>query len=332
MLKRIFSADPFKTFYFVFAYIVAFSLWWAYLLYAKNETAYKEKIELNEITYRYSHPQATYTDTPEFKQVQSKYQRQRVMILTEGTAFILLLVFGLFRVRRSFIREMELAKLQRNFLLSITHELKSPLSTIKLSLQTLAKHKLDAIKSERLITNSLVDVDRLVSLVENMLFAAKIERDEPGFLTENVSISELVSSLTGPFIYNKKGITIKEEIQPGVYLNTDIAGFTSVVINLVENAIKYSEPDTVVTVRVAKENHKVIFSVADQGMGIADEDKVKVFDKFYRVGNEDTRKTKGTGLGLYIVKRFVEIYKGSIEVDDNKPQGTIFRLVFAADK
>src|ERR1035437_2619815 len=127
MLKNFFSSDPFKTFYVVFAYILAFAFWWTYLLYEKNETAYKEKIELNQISYRRLNNNGEYTSTQEFRQVQSKYFRQKFMIMGEGSVFILMLLFGLMRVRKVFLSEMELADQQRNFLLSITHELKSPL-------------------------------------------------------------------------------------------------------------------------------------------------------------------------------------------------------------
>ena len=92
-------------------------------------------------------------------------------------------------------------------------------------------------------------------------------------------------------------------------------------MNLVENAIKYSEPSTEITVSLTESGDKVLLSVADQGIGIADNEKDRVFNKFYRIGNEDTRKTKGTGLGLYIVKRLVEIYSGEISITDNKPVG-----------
>jgi signal transduction histidine kinase len=99
-------------------------------------------------------------------------------------------------------------------------------------------------------------------------------------------------------------------------------------MNLIENAIKYSDPRTDIEVKLTDNEQQIFLSVADAGMGISEKEKLRVFDKFYRVGNEDTRKTKGTGLGLYIVKRFVEIYKGEISIADNKPTGTVFRLSF----
>lgn len=327
MFKKIFSPGPFTTFYAVFAYIIAFALWWAYLLYAKNETAYKEKIQLNEIAYRQSNPNQSYLTTDDFRLVHEKYRRQRIMIMGEGTAFILLLVFGLLRVRKVFLREMELIEQQRNFLLSITHELKSPLSTVKLSLQTMAKRKLEPEKTEKLIVNSLVDLDRLEGLVDNILFAAKIERDEPGFADDEVSISEIVQMVVDRFIGNKKKIAIHANLKQDIYMHSDAIGLTSVVINLVENAIKYSDEGTQIKIDLSDNENNVYLNVADEGMGIPDEEKKKVFEKFYRVGNEDTRRTKGTGLGLYIIHRFIKIYQGSIAIEDNSPRGTIFRIV-----
>lgn len=301
-------------------------MWWAYLLYAKNETAYNEKIELHRITFEKSNPATPYISTADFIDISKKYNRQRFMIITEGSVFILLLSLGLLRVRKVFLHEMELAAQQRNFLLSITHELKSPLSTIKLSLQTMTRHKLEEEKAHKLINNSLVDLDRLESLVDNILFAAKIEREEPGLGNDEINISEIVRAVADRFSHNKKNIAIEPHIAPDIYLHADALGFTSVVINLVENAIKYSGEETTVKVELHEDNQNVYLQVTDTGTGISDEDKKKVFNKFYRVGNEDTRKTKGTGLGLYIVKRVVEIYNGEISIGNNQPQGSVFSL------
>ncbi len=328
MFKKSFSSKPFNTFYFVFAYIIAFALWWAYLLYAKNETAYNEKIELHRITYEKSLPGQDYSKSQDYQEISTKYNRQRFMIVTEGGVFIVLLLIGLWGVRKVFLHELALASQQRNFLLSITHELKSPLSTIKLSLQTMTRHKLEPGQSNKLINNSLIDLDRLESLVDNILFAAKIEREEPGLGSDELNISEIVRSVADRFSHNKKDIVIDPEIKQNIYLHADPLGFTSVVINLIENAIKYSAEGSTVKVNLQEDAQNVYLVVADTGAGISDTEKKKVFDKFYRVGNEDTRKTKGTGLGLYIVKRVVEICNGEINIEDNQPHGSIFNLRF----
>ncbi|MES2622102.1 MAG: HAMP domain-containing sensor histidine kinase, partial [Bacteroidota bacterium] len=179
-----------------------------------------------------------------------------------------------------------------------------------------------------LINNSLIDLDRLESLVDNILFAAKIERDHPGFSNEEVNISEIVHRITERFSQNKKAIVIETDVQPEVYMKVDIIGFTSVITNLVENAIKYSESGTAMKVILKEQEENILLMVKDNGIGISNEEKPRVFDKFYRVGNEDTRRTKGTGLGLYIVKRIAEIYKADISIEDNTPTGSVFKLSF----
>lgn len=326
MFKTLFSAGPFKIFYIVFAYVMIFSLWWGYLLYAKNEAAFIEKVELEEVRFRQTEPHQKYELTDEYARLHSKYQRQKLMIFLEGGVFLALMLAGFVMVRRVFKKEIELAAQQRNFLHSITHELKSPLSTIKISLQTMLKRKLEEAQTEKLINNSLIDLDRLENLVDNILFAAKIEQSQHGFAEDDVNISQLTEHIAERFNNNKKGIKIIAHIQPGVYMHVDNMGYVSAVNNLIDNAIKYSDEHTDVKVALNNKGSHIELCVADNGIGISEEEKKKVFEKFYRVGNEDTRRTKGTGLGLFIVKRFVEIYNGSISISDNKPEGTVFTV------
>ena len=325
-MLRLFGKNPFLLFYLVFGYIIVFSLWWGYLLVAKNETAFSERMELDRISYETKQEPAPYLDSEGYLKLASKYKRQRVMILTEGIVFLVLQILGLWQVRRIFAREIELAAQQRNFLHSITHELKSPLSSVKITFQTLMKRVLEPEQKDKILNNAMNDVIRLESLVDNLLFAAKIERDTHGFSNEELNLSEIVQTVAQKFVVNKKEILIHTTIQEHIYYSTDLLGFTSVVMNLVENAIKYSPEGTTLSIQLVETTNKVTIEVKDEGYGIADEEKEKVFDKFYRIGSEDTRKTKGTGLGLFIVKRFVEIYKGNIVVKDNEPTGSIFTL------
>lgn len=327
MFKGSVAPNPFKIFYLVFAYIVVFSIWWAYLLYAKNETAFQEKVELNRQQFLQQHPLQNYTSSSDYAEILNKHNRQRLMIITEGTVFIVLLLVGLVVVRRVFMREMELAAQQRNFLLSVTHELKSPLSSIKASLQTFQRRKLDAEQADKLVNNSLSDLDRLQALVENILFAAKIEKEQPDFSNESTDVSEVVLQMAEKFSVNKKNIAIQADIAPAVFLKVDRLWFTSVVINLIENAIKYSPRHSSIRITLKQtEGAGADLLISDEGCGIPVEEREKVFEKFYRVGNEDTRREKGTGLGLYIVKRFAQMYGGTITLSDNIPAGSVFHL------
>ena len=214
-------------------------------------------------------------------------------------------------------------------MLSVTHELKSPLASIKLYLQTILKRDLDHERQQYFIQNSLKDVERLDDLVENMLIATKIENNSYSFPKELFDLSDLIKKV----VDRLQGHVCHSQISMrGVENNISLAGdqfaLSSVVSNLIENAIKYAPSCAEVRLKLYKSKGHVYFEVADQGVGIEDDEKSRIFDKFYRVGSEQTRKTKGTGLGLYIVKQVLDKHHAKITVKDNHPNGTIFEIIF----
>ncbi len=306
-------------------------MWWAYLLYSKNELSFREMVDLKTINYSKEHAVNTvkYTDTAEFKNISDKYNRQKKMILSEGSFFMIILFFGFLFVRRSLVKELTLSNRQKNFLLSITHELKSPLASIKLVIQTIMKRDLNEEAKKKFLHNSLYDVERLESLVENILIATKFENDTYGFVKEEIDLSYILQMVQLKFeTYNKKDIKIEFEIAPQINMMGDKIGIMSVFVNLIENALKYSPEQTTIKVSLVAQESMCVFTVADEGVGISNEEKNKIFDKFYRVGNEETRNAKGTGLGLYIVNNIVKYHGGTIKIKDNIPQGTIFIISF----
>jgi len=258
-----------------------------------------------------------------------KLHKRWIMISGEGIVFIGILFSGIFQIRKTFKREEELSKQQQNFLLSVTHELKSPIASAKLQLQTLQKHELSREKQREILANAIADTDRLNTLVENILLAAKIENSIDWLHRENDNLSEFITDrmkqAIASFSY-KQNIVLN--IEAGINMNFDRTTFSSIILNLFENAAKYSPADSTITVSLKKQNHKIMLSVADQGAGIPDNEKVNIFRKFYRVGNEETRKTKGTGLGLYIVNYLVKQHDGIISVKNNTPEGSVFEVIF----
>jgi signal transduction histidine kinase len=318
--------NPISLFYFVFGYVVIFSIWWAYLLFSKNEEAFKEKIEINTIYFEKTNKEQSYVASSSFKEIKEKYERQKTMILAEGAVFILLLIAGLLAVRRVLSKEIRLAKLQRNFMLSITHELKSPLAAIKLNMQTVKTRELDKAKVDRLMDNSDADVVRLEALIENILLAAKLESDNNSSIKEEINVTELAEMIIHRFTNNSKQIPIKAEIEESLYYETDVVGFVSMLSNLFENAIKYSESGSTIHFKIKNEENSIFIKLSDQGNGIPEHERKLVFEKFYRIGDENTRKSKGTGLGLFIVKKYIDLQKGTIVLSDNKPHGVIFSI------
>ena len=253
------------------------------------------------------------------------------MITGEGSIFILVFSVGAFWLHRSIKRERKLQEQKKNFLLSVTHELKSPLASIKILLQTIQKRTLSKEQAMDFIGKALTDIERLDDLVENMLLASKIDNQSYTFPKDKFNLSVLVDSIVNRLQLTKcdsNQQVIDAEIEPKIQITGDKFALTSVVTNLIENAIKYSGPCEIVNVKLFSKDARIVLEVADHGIGIADSEKSRIFDKFYRVGSEDTRNTKGTGLGLYIVKEVLEKHEASIKVKDNRPVGSIFEVVF----
>lgn len=253
------------------------------------------------------------------------------MILGEGAVFIFIFIIGIYYMHKAIKGERKLHTQQKNFLLSVTHELKSPLASIKLYLETILKRDLDPAQQNSFLKNSLKDIERLDDLVENMLIATKIENQSYTFPKEQLNFSQLVNSVAERLqLHTCNSEVIKVSVQPFIFLYGDKFALTSVVTNLIENAVKYSPPCEEVKVTLKQKGDQIYFIVADLGIGINDQEKSRIFEKFYRVGSEETRKTKGTGLGLFIVKQVLDKHQALIKVRNNNPSGTIFEVIFNA--
>lgn len=312
-------------------YIFASFTWWSYLLYDKNESLHEAQINAAYLNHNAAIGSTvsfdTFQKTETYFSIIEKHNRQKWMIFGEGSVFLVLLILGTIQLFRTFSKEVSLAKQQNNFLLSITHELKSPIASIKLSLQTLSKRIQFEEKYERLITNSIEDTDRLQGLVENILFAARMDNHSYSFERKEENISDLVEHIIEKFKINVGSTrAIHVVIQPDIDYKIDKEALRSALINILENAYKYSDMASLIQVHLYKKGNQIIFEVIDEGKGISSEEKLKIFEKFYRIGNEATRNTKGTGLGLFIVKKVIESHNGKVWVENNQPKGSIFKV------
>ncbi|CDS99530.1 MULTISPECIES: sensor histidine kinase [Sphingobacterium] len=260
----------------------------------------------------------------------ARFQPERKsMIIGEGIFFLLIFLWGALRLKKLFVREQKLQQQQQNFLLAITHELKSPLASVKLYIQTILKRDLDKEQQQVFLTNSLKDIERLDDLVENVLITTKLESRNYNLPKEKFNLTELVEQIVDRLQKNAcRTQVLKPKLDADIMLYADKFAISNVVTNLIENAIKYSPPCANVVVKLTNEAQGIIFSVSDHGIGISDAEKKLIFNKFYRVGSEATRKTKGTGLGLYIVKTVLQKHNASIKVKDNTPSGSIFEVTF----
>lgn len=316
--------------YAVMAYMLLAFTWWALLLFTKNRDAFNAKTDLMKIGMvaegRVKNNQEFEATIP-YQELSKKYKRQEWMIFGEATMFIITLLTGIWFINNAYSKQVKANQQRRNFLLSITHELKSPIASVRLVLETLLKRELPKEKTDKLANSALAETERLHELVENLLLSAKLETAyQPHFEDVNPvgMLEDILAKLAGKHPEANIALEAADDF-PAVKL--DRQGFASVVNNLLENAVKYAgENQPHIEVKLATHNSHFVMEVADRGPGIPDEEKKRIFDKFYRIGSEETRTTKGTGLGLFIVQQIIKAHHGHIDVLDNEPKGTVFRI------
>ena len=301
-------------------YMVAALVWWFVALYSQNNLMADMLIaDINREDRHYAQ---------KFDLINLGRSRKNAQYIGEGTTFLALILVGAVFVYRVTRRQIKLSQQQQNFMMAVTHELKTPIAITQLNLETLQKRKLDEEKQQKLITNTLQEANRLNTLCNNILLAAQLDGGAYKSATQEINFSDLVEGCVENFSIRYPQRQIGADVSESVYLNGEELLLQMLVNNLIENALKYSPKETTVKVSLEENDKKIQLKVADQGVGIADEEKKKVFEKFYRSGDERTRKTKGTGLGLYLCKKIMQSHNGYITMTDNEPQGSIFAATF----
>ncbi|MFT6707515.1 MAG: two-component system phosphate regulon sensor histidine kinase PhoR [Flavobacteriales bacterium] len=315
--------------YLVIAYMLIAFGWWSVLLFTKNEDAFLAKTEylkLVMIAEHRVHSVDEFYKSAEYIDLAKKYKRQEWMIFGEASVFILSLVIGIYLINRAYHREVQSAENRRNFLLSITHELKSPIASILLVLETFLKRDLKKEQAKPLTEGALQETERLNTLVNNLLLAARVETAYQ-LHKEKIDLQQMVPVWQEQIEMKAPEVHLHFSPQQGNFtISVDKIGLNSISLNLLENAIKYSPKPAEISVSLKKQKQGILIEFADKGFGIPNKEKKMIFDRFYRVGSEDTRKTKGTGLGLYIVAQMVRTHGGKIAVKDNPGGGTIFEV------
>ncbi|HYE56536.1 MAG TPA: ATP-binding protein, partial [Chitinophagaceae bacterium] len=217
---------------------------------------------------------------------------------------------------------------QQNFMMAITHELKTPIAVARLNLETMQKHQLDAQRQQKLIQMTLQETMRLHSLTSNILVSSQLEGGGYQRSVEELDLSQLTISSVDDFRQRFTDRAWETDITPDIAIEGDALLLQIMVNNLLENAHKYSPRGTPISVVLKRSGEGALLQVIDSGIGIADNEKKKIFDKFYRIGNEETRKAKGTGLGLHLCRKIAKDHHADITVTNNLPSGSIFTIRF----
>jgi K+-sensing histidine kinase KdpD len=310
-------------FWILFLYIIAALIWWFLSLEQQNKTIHEIKKERLTIS-----GQINSVYNAEIAKIEKSRKRETFKYATEGLTFLLLIIFGAIYIYRLVQRQFNLQTQQQNFLMAVTHELKTPISVARLNLETMQKHKLGEAKEKKLLQMTVQETMRLDALINNILISSQLDGDVYKASKEEINFSDLVTDVIHQFKTRYAEKNIFSEIEPEIELKGDPLLLKMLISNLLENANKYAERHTGIICRLKKKESNVQLHIIDEGIGIAANEKKKVFEKFYRSGNEQTRKTQGTGLGLFICKKIAQSHKADISITDNQQGGSIFTVSF----
>lgn len=226
------------------------------------------------------------------------------------------------------IREMY--NKQKQFTADASHEMRTPLAVMKLSVQGIQTDEDTYISkfSEDALSMMDSEITRLTHLTENLMALARSDNGTLQPLFAQIDFTKMCKTTVSQMelIALEKQISIEQDIPAGLELKGDEADLNRLLVILLDNAIKYSQENSHINLKLNKNGHKLLLQIIDQGVGISDEDKTKVFERFYRVDKARSRSQGGLGLGLSLAKAIVEEHKGRIWIADNKPCGIIVNV------
>lgn len=313
------------TYWLLLLYIVAALIWWFISLEKQN-------MEMKELRYKTVYTQESSLTPDQIKEqleiINKDASRNYKKYLAEGITFLILILIGAAFVFRAVRRQFGMQYQQQNFMMAITHELKTPIAVAKLNLETLLKHQLDADKQKKIIQMTLNETARLNSLTNNILVSSQLEGEGYSFTKDDLDFTSLVNDCIQEAKNRYPEKIFKDQVEPEIEIIGDPLLLQLMISNLIENAVKYSPREKPIICRLNANNDSVVLQILDEGIGIPDSEKKKIFEKFYRIGNESTRRTQGTGLGLYLCRKIAKDHNADISVTNNVPSGSNFAITF----
>jgi signal transduction histidine kinase len=254
--------------------------------------------------------------------------RKTKQFIGEGLTFLLLFLLGAIYVYRSLMKQLRYADQQQNFMMAVTHELKTPIAISHLNIETLLKRELDTAQQLKLLEATLKETKRLDDLSTNILLTSQLDMGKYEADKQLVNLSELVRQTIKSFQERYPSRICNTSVQDAMEIQGEPLLIQLLINNLMDNANKYAPMTEPIYIHLQESQNTVQLIVKDQGPGIEAADKNKVFEKFYRLGSENTRTTKGSGLGLYLCKKIAEFHNASIQLTSNTPTGSIFTVTF----
>lgn len=306
------------SYWFMLLYITAGFMWWFVSLESQNKQMYHFRLE--EIKY----------DDPWYEEkvlalIDARH-RKTLQYIGEGATFLLVIMAGAFYIFRTARKELLISEQQQNFMMAVTHELKTPIAVTRLNLETMLKRKLEEAQQKRLISNSLEEVNRLNNLTNNILTTSQLETGAYRLNMQEINLTELTNNCIDYFHKRFPDRVTINQLNSNIFVMGEYQLLEMLLNNLLDNARKYSPKNQPITIALTAVHHVAELSISDFGEGISNEEKKKIFDKFYRIGSESTRSSKGTGLGLYLCRKIAKDHHGSLHITDHQPNGSTFTI------
>lgn len=269
----------------------------------------------------------------EFRDLALRYKPELVtqgvewIVLVEGLLMLTAVLVGVYVIFVYWRRQAKLYLQQRSYISQLTHELKSPLASIQLHLETVKMRDLPKEKLDGFIDTMLSDTDRLNHLISNLLMATRIEFKQLGEKAKRIDFSEFVSTyLDGKRCELPEGGRLALEVEPGITAVIDVEGMEMALRNLLENSLLYSPVSPEIRVSLKRSGKNCVLQFQDNGKGLTKGELEKVFEMFYRVRTPG-ENIRGTGLGLYIVRSVVNAHGGRIAVtSEGLGKGCTFQI------
>jgi signal transduction histidine kinase len=266
--------------------------------------------------------------------VRSALWRNRTIYIVTLALFYVVIAIGVVITLRGIYREVQLSRMKTDFVSNISHELRTPLTSIRMFAETLRQGRASSPEEQAMCIDFIAkESERLSLIAERTLDWARLEAGRRPFVREQIDPAHLLRGLVEAFLSH--GTVDREAISLDVgqglpLIDVDTAALGQVVLNLLENAVKYSGPEKRITVRARRRRRGVLIEVADNGFGIARKDLKRVFERFYRADDLLARRTEGSGLGLSIARRIVVAHAGRLTVVSKPGVGSTFSIFLPA--
>lgn len=259
--------------------------------------------------------------------VWSAFAQVHVMWLLQGIILMAAVIGGAFVIFVYWTKAKALDTDRVNFLSSVSHELLTPLSSIKLGLETMQLRKLDAERRTHFVNLMIDDTERLSDLIDKILVASRIENRKAFYKMKPKDLAEEIRDFLKGNASLLKGANVQTDLENGCRTLIDPDAFQMVLKNLIQNAVQYSPPPARITIKLKREDDELMMAVIDSGEGIDPKKLKKIFGLFHRESN----KRGGTGVGLFIVKNIIHDHGGKVWADSRGPGlGTSVKMILPA--